>query len=109
MLSSEYTNATLVKQFPYLTTLKASLDNAVARPLSPYYPAITTAIENNTYAALTKAANGQNPDVTGTLSADLRRHQGGRLHELSPRDRPTENRAGPVHPTGCTGPAPLLP
>jgi multiple sugar transport system substrate-binding protein len=69
VLSSSYTDATLVKQFPYLTTLKASLDNAVARPLSPYYPAITTAIENNTFAALTKAANGQDPDVSGTLSS----------------------------------------
>lgn len=69
VLSSAYTDADLVKQFPYLTTLKDSLDNAVARPLSPYYPAITTAIENNTYAALTKAANGQDPDVSGTLSS----------------------------------------
>lgn len=67
--SSSYTDAALVKQFPYLTTLKDSLDNAVARPLSPYYPAITTAIENNTFAALTKAANGSDPDVDGTLSA----------------------------------------
>jgi multiple sugar transport system substrate-binding protein len=69
VLTSEYSDAALVKQFPYLTTLKASLDNAVARPLSPFYPAITTAIENNTFAALTKAANGQDPDVSGTLSA----------------------------------------
>jgi multiple sugar transport system substrate-binding protein len=67
--TSSYTDTSLTKQFPYLTTLKASLDNAVARPISPYYPAITTAIENDTYKALTAAANGQNPDVSGTLSS----------------------------------------
>ena len=69
VLSSEYTDAALVKKFPYLTTLKASLDGAVARPISPYYPAITEAIEDNTFKALQSASQGGSPDASATLSS----------------------------------------
>ncbi|HEY0373505.1 MAG TPA: ABC transporter substrate-binding protein [Amnibacterium sp.] len=52
VLSSLYSDATLTGKYKYLPTLKASLDNAVARPATPYYQAVTTAIQNNAYAAL---------------------------------------------------------
>ena len=52
VVSSLYTNAALVKQFPYLPTLLKSIQKAVPRPVTPFYPAITTAIETDVYSAL---------------------------------------------------------
>ncbi len=51
VLSSLYTDPSLVKKFPYLPVLKKSLNNAVPRPITPFYPAVTTAIQDNAYAA----------------------------------------------------------
>ena len=52
VLASLYDDADLNKQLPYLTTLKTSIENAVPRPVTPFYPAVTKAIEDNAYAAL---------------------------------------------------------
>jgi multiple sugar transport system substrate-binding protein len=52
VLTSLYTDSSLTGTYKYLPTLKASLDNAVARPATPYYQAVTTAIQDNAYAAL---------------------------------------------------------
>jgi multiple sugar transport system substrate-binding protein len=52
VISSLYDDPTLVKQLPYLPTLKSSLANAVPRPVTPFYPAVTQAIETNAYAAI---------------------------------------------------------
>ncbi len=51
-LESLYTDEALVKKFPYLPTLEESIANAVPRPISPFYPAVTTAIQENAYAAM---------------------------------------------------------
>lgn len=53
VLSSIYDDESLVEQFPYLPALKESLENAAPRPVSPFYPEITKAIQDNAYAALT--------------------------------------------------------
>lgn len=47
-----YKDPALVKKYPYLPTLLTSIENAVARPASPFYPAVTKAIQDNAYAAL---------------------------------------------------------
>lgn len=52
VLSALYDDAALNAQLPYLSTLKTSIANAVPRPVSPFYPAITTAVQDNAYAAL---------------------------------------------------------
>jgi multiple sugar transport system substrate-binding protein len=52
VISSLYSDPTLVKQYPYLPVLKTSLENAIPRPVSPYYPAVTLAIQDNAYEAL---------------------------------------------------------
>jgi multiple sugar transport system substrate-binding protein len=52
VLTALYDDAELNKQFPYLSTLKVSLQAAVPRPVSPFYPAITKAIQDNSFAAL---------------------------------------------------------
>ena len=70
ILSSLYDDPGLIKQFPYLPTLKSSILNAVPRPVTPYYPAFTQAIETNVYTLLSAAANGQSPDV-GTALKNL--------------------------------------
>ncbi len=51
-LESLYTDEKLVKDFPYLPTLQTSIQNAVPRPITPFYPAVTKAIQDNAYAAL---------------------------------------------------------
>ncbi|HKU11174.1 MAG TPA: extracellular solute-binding protein, partial [Sinomonas sp.] len=52
VLSSLYNDQTLVQKLPYLPTLLTSIQNAVPRPVTPYYPAVTKGIEDNAYAAL---------------------------------------------------------
>ncbi|WP_223694217.1 ABC transporter substrate-binding protein [Leifsonia poae] len=52
VIGSLYTDPDLVKQFGFLPTLKTSIENAVPRPVSPFYPAVTKAIQDNAYAAL---------------------------------------------------------
>jgi multiple sugar transport system substrate-binding protein len=52
VLTSLYSDADLVKKFPYLPTLLKSIQTAVPRPVTPYYPGVTEAIETNAYAAL---------------------------------------------------------
>jgi multiple sugar transport system substrate-binding protein len=52
VVTSLYSDPALVAKFPYLPTLLASIQNAVPRPVTPFYPAVTEAIETNIYAAL---------------------------------------------------------
>ncbi|MDQ4501239.1 ABC transporter substrate-binding protein [Sinomonas sp. ASV322] len=52
VLGDLYTDPTLTAKLPYLPTLLTSIKNAVPRPVSPFYPAVTKAIEDNSYAAL---------------------------------------------------------
>ncbi|MBN9644488.1 ABC transporter substrate-binding protein [Corynebacterium mendelii] len=52
VLASIYDDADLIKDYPFLPALKQSLENAVPRPVSPFYPAISKAIQDNAYAAL---------------------------------------------------------
>lgn len=52
VIESIYTDEALVKKYPYLPVLKESIANAVSRPVTPYYPAVTQAIQDNFYAAI---------------------------------------------------------
>ena len=52
VVESIYTDAALVKKAPYLPTLLTSIQNAVPRPVTPFYPAVTKAIQDNSYAAM---------------------------------------------------------
>jgi multiple sugar transport system substrate-binding protein len=52
VLSSLYDDPALQKKLPYLPTLKTSIENAVPRPVTPFYPAVTKAIQDNSYAAI---------------------------------------------------------
>ena len=47
-----YNDPALQKKFAYLPTLLTSIQNAVPRPVTPFYPAVTKAIQDNSYAAL---------------------------------------------------------
>jgi multiple sugar transport system substrate-binding protein len=47
-----YNDPALQKKFPYLPTLLTSIQNAVPRPVTPFYPAVTKAIQDNAYAAM---------------------------------------------------------
>lgn len=52
VLASLYDDPTLVAKFPYLPYLKTAINTAVPRPVSPYYPAVTKAIQDNSFAAI---------------------------------------------------------
>ena len=47
-----YSDPALQKKFPYLPTLLTSIQNAVPRPVTPFYPAVTKAVQDNAYAAI---------------------------------------------------------
>lgn len=57
VLASIYDDEALVEKYPYLPALKQSLENAAPRPVSPFYPAISKAIQDNAYAALNGTAD----------------------------------------------------
>ncbi|WP_323960031.1 extracellular solute-binding protein [Arthrobacter sp. JZ12] len=52
VLGDLYEDEELVAELPYLPVLRDSIENAVPRPVTPFYPAVTTAIQENAYAAL---------------------------------------------------------
>ncbi|CRK53748.1 ABC transporter substrate-binding protein [Rhodococcus sp. RD6.2] len=59
VLASVYDDAALVAKYPYLPALKAALENAVPRPVTPYYSAISKAIQDNATAALNGSVSVQ--------------------------------------------------
>lgn len=52
VIESIYDDQALVAKYPYLPVLKESIANAVSRPVTPYYPAVTQAIQENFFAAM---------------------------------------------------------
>lgn len=52
VLGSLYTDPALTSKLGYLPVLKTSIENAVPRPVTPFYPAVTKAVQDNAYAAL---------------------------------------------------------
>ena len=71
VLSSLYDDSALNSQFGYLSTLKKSIESAVPRPVTPYYPAVTKAIQDNSYAALKgdKTVSQALKDMSDAISA----------------------------------------
>lgn len=52
VLGALYDDQELVSKLPYLPVLKTSIENAVPRPVTPFYPAVTKAIQENAYSAI---------------------------------------------------------
>lgn len=70
VLASIYDDAALIEEHPYLPALKESLENAKPRPVSPFYPAISKAIQDNAYAALTSGKSVD--DATKDMAAAIK-------------------------------------
>ncbi|MDJ1371986.1 ABC transporter substrate-binding protein [Gulosibacter molinativorax] len=70
VLASVYEDSALIEQFPYLPTLKDALDTAQPRPVTPYYAAISKAIHDNAYAAIT--AGKSVDDAMADMAAAIR-------------------------------------
>jgi multiple sugar transport system substrate-binding protein len=70
-LTALYDDPELVKKYPYLPVLKTSILNAVPRPVTPFYPAVTKAVEDNAYAAIKGDKNVQQAltDMQGAIQA----------------------------------------
>lgn len=73
VLAKIYDNQELIDKFPYLPALKESLENAKPRPVSPFYPAISKAVQDNAYAALT--ADKSVDDATRDMAAAIQQAQ----------------------------------
>ncbi|WP_293769142.1 ABC transporter substrate-binding protein [uncultured Corynebacterium sp.] len=71
VLASIYDDAALVEEFPYLPALKESLENATPRPVSPFYDAVSKAIQDNAYAALNsgKSVDDSTKDMKAAIEA----------------------------------------
>jgi multiple sugar transport system substrate-binding protein len=52
VIGSLYNDPTLTQKLPYLPTLLKSIQAAQPRPVTPFYPAVTKAVQDNAYAAL---------------------------------------------------------
>lgn len=52
VLTKIYDDAGLQAEFPYMAALKVALENAKPRPVTPFYPAVSKAVQDNTHAAL---------------------------------------------------------
>ena len=65
-----YQDPDMVKKFPYLPVLKEGLLAARPRPITPYYQEVTTAIQEEAYAALQgqKAPDQAVNDLTTKLN-----------------------------------------
>lgn len=69
VLSSIYDDESLIEEYPFLPALKESLENAQPRPVSPYYAAMSKAIQDNAYAAIngTKSVDQAITDMQSAL------------------------------------------
>lgn len=74
VLASIYDDAALAEELPYLPALKESLENAVPRPVSPFYDAISKAIQDNAYAALYSGKSVD--DATADMKSAIESAQG---------------------------------
>lgn len=70
VLKSVYDDAALQEKYPYLPALKAALENAEPRPVTPYYTAISKAIMDNASAALngTVTVDQATVDMTAAIN-----------------------------------------
>ncbi|MFK4122428.1 ABC transporter substrate-binding protein [Streptomyces longwoodensis] len=66
-----YTDAAMVERFPYLPVLKESIERAVPRPRVVQYGDVTSAIQQEAYAALTGAKSSS--QALKDLQNDLRK------------------------------------
>lgn len=71
VLESLYTDADLVAKLPYLPVLLTSIQNAVPRPVTPFYPAVTLAIQQNSFAAISgsKSVDQAMTDMQAAITA----------------------------------------
>lgn len=69
VLASIYDDASLAEEFPYLPQLKAALESAKPRPVTPFYPQISKGIADNVFAALTqgKSVDDAVADITTVI------------------------------------------
>lgn len=71
-----YDDASLAKEYPYLRVLKQSIETAVPRPRVVRYGDVTSAIQQQAYAALTGDKSGE--QALKTLQQDLRKQSAAR-------------------------------
>jgi multiple sugar transport system substrate-binding protein len=76
VLGALYDDPALIKKLAYLPTLKTSIENAVPRPVTPFYPAATKAVQDNAYAAI-KGDKSVQQSLTDMQAAIQAAGQGG--------------------------------
>ena len=71
VIESLYNDPELVKDYAYLPTLLESIKTAIPRPITPFYPAVSKAITDNSYAAMRgeKSAEDAIKDMQAAMEA----------------------------------------
>ncbi|MCE5291662.1 MAG: ABC transporter substrate-binding protein [Nocardiaceae bacterium] len=71
VLASLYDDKELVDKYGYFPALKAALENAKPRPVTPFYDGVSKAIQDNAYAALTgkKTVDQALADMSAAIKA----------------------------------------
>jgi multiple sugar transport system substrate-binding protein len=71
VIESLYSDPALVKKYAYLPVLLESIKTAVPRPITPFYPAVSKAITDNSYAAMRgeKSAEDAIKDMQAAIEA----------------------------------------
>ena len=71
VIESLYSDPELVKKYAYLPVLLESIKTAVPRPITPFYPAVSKAITDNSYAAMRgeKSAEDAIKDMQAAIEA----------------------------------------
>jgi multiple sugar transport system substrate-binding protein len=66
-----YKDPALTAKLPYLPVLLKSIEAAAPRPVTPFYPAVTTAIQDNSYQALkgSKSVDQALKDMAAAITA----------------------------------------
>ena len=70
VLKKIYDDEALAKELPYMPALKQALENAEPRPVTPFYPAVSKAIQDNAFAAIkgNKSVDQAITDMSGAIS-----------------------------------------
>jgi multiple sugar transport system substrate-binding protein len=75
VIKAPYSDQSAIAKFPYLPTLEKSIDTAIPRPVSPFYPAITQSIQTNVYQALQGSHSTQ--QALSNIQAGITKAAGG--------------------------------
>lgn len=76
VLASVYSDPKVVEAAPYMPALLKSIERAIPRPVTPFYPGVTSAIQVNAFAALSGSATAADAlrNMQNAIASATRQH-----------------------------------